>query len=168
MVSVPSPYAEVFDFHGHRCSTVIAGALMAQLAMEHLQVTKKDHMDLFARVEFDWCGVDGIQYITGCTSGNRNLKVHPRNIWRMQLVHKPTGNAVEVDLAEEHEQALNNLLLLKTRIVQEKPHLPPSVYKTRMSEFIDKDQETALAFIKKGYQKSGITKKITLDWKNTR
>ncbi|MHA1917056.1 MAG: FmdE family protein, partial [Candidatus Ranarchaeia archaeon] len=66
-------YEQLFYFHGHKCPTVVAGVKMAQLGMEFINATKDEQLDLFTRVEYDWCGVDGIQFVTGCTPGNRNL-----------------------------------------------------------------------------------------------
>ena len=168
MDEIPSPYKEVFDFHGHRCPTVIAGALMAQLAMEKLNATKADQFDLFARVEYDWCGVDGIQYVTGCTFGNRNIKVHPRNVWRMQLVRKSTGEGVEVDLNEGPDSAMNDLTKIKLELLKDQPTISKEEYDRRKDDFRKKTAEVAMDFVKLDFHKAATAKKTTLDWKNTR
>jgi formylmethanofuran dehydrogenase subunit E len=58
-------------FHGHSCPGLIIGIRAAELALKKLgDVEKKD---LVAVVETDMCGVDAIQFLTGCTLGKGNL-----------------------------------------------------------------------------------------------
>ncbi len=58
-------------FHGHSCPGLIIGIRAAELALQRLgQVEERD---LVAVVETDMCGVDAIQFITGCTFGKGNL-----------------------------------------------------------------------------------------------
>jgi formylmethanofuran dehydrogenase subunit E len=58
-------------FHGHSCPGLIIGIRAAELALQRLgQVEERE---LVAIVETDMCGVDAIQFITGCTFGKGNL-----------------------------------------------------------------------------------------------
>ena len=58
-------------FHGHSCPGLIIGIRAAELALKKLgDVEEKD---LVAVVETDMCGVDAIQFLTGCTLGKGNL-----------------------------------------------------------------------------------------------
>jgi len=58
-------------FHGHRCPGLIIGIRAAELALERLGEARGK--DLVAVVETDMCGVDAIQFLTGCTFGKGNL-----------------------------------------------------------------------------------------------
>lgn len=58
-------------FHGHSCPGLVIGIRAAELALEKLAHADKE--DLVAVVETDMCGVDAIQFITGCTFGKGNL-----------------------------------------------------------------------------------------------
>ena len=58
-------------FHGHSCPGLAIGIRAAELALQKLAYVDKE--DLVAVVETDMCGVDAIQFLTGCTFGKGNL-----------------------------------------------------------------------------------------------
>lgn len=57
-------------FHRSLCPGLAIGIKAAQIAIAELGAQPED---LVALVESDICAVDGVQAITGCTLGNRNL-----------------------------------------------------------------------------------------------
>ena len=59
------------SFHGHLCPGLAIGMRVAELALN--KWGSPDKADLVAIVETDMCGVDAIQFITGCTFGKGNL-----------------------------------------------------------------------------------------------
>lgn len=62
---------QTIAFHGHRCPGLIIGIRAAELALERLGRGRGE--ELVAVVETDMCGVDAIQFLTGCTFGKGNL-----------------------------------------------------------------------------------------------
>jgi formylmethanofuran dehydrogenase subunit E len=58
-------------FHGHSCPGLAIGIRAAELALQKFAHVDKE--DLVAVVETDMCGVDAIQFLTGCTFGKGNL-----------------------------------------------------------------------------------------------
>jgi formylmethanofuran dehydrogenase subunit E len=62
---------KTIDFHGHSCPGLVIGTRAAELALQKLGHADKN--DLIAVVETDMCGVDAIQFLTGCTFGKGNL-----------------------------------------------------------------------------------------------
>ncbi len=62
---------QTIAFHGHRCPGLIIGIRAAEFALQRLGEVKGK--DLVAVVETDMCGVDAIQFLTGCTFGKGNL-----------------------------------------------------------------------------------------------
>jgi formylmethanofuran dehydrogenase subunit E len=62
---------ETIAFHGHSCPGLAIGIRAAELALDQLNFTPGANM--VCVVETDMCGVDGIQYLTGCTFGKGNL-----------------------------------------------------------------------------------------------
>lgn len=62
---------KTIDFHGHSCPGLVIGTRAAELALQKLG--HADKIDLVAVVETDMCGVDAIQFLTGCTFGKGNL-----------------------------------------------------------------------------------------------
>ncbi len=58
-------------FHGHSCPGLAIGIRAAELALK--EIGRGPDEEIVAVVETDMCGVDAIQYLTGCTYGKGNL-----------------------------------------------------------------------------------------------
>ncbi|MCG6909423.1 MAG: FmdE family protein [Deltaproteobacteria bacterium] len=63
--------AAVIDFHGHSCPGLSIGIRASELARRELG--DLPDMRMVCITETDMCGVDAIQYLTGCTYGKGNL-----------------------------------------------------------------------------------------------
>lgn len=63
----------VIAFHGHHCPGVTIGYRAALIALRELNVARAQDEELVAICENDACGVDAVQYLTGCTIGKGNL-----------------------------------------------------------------------------------------------
>jgi formylmethanofuran dehydrogenase subunit E len=59
------------DFHGHWCPGLAIGIRAAEWALKEMGKAPDD--EIVAVVETDMCGVDAIQFLTGCTFGKGNL-----------------------------------------------------------------------------------------------
>jgi formylmethanofuran dehydrogenase subunit E len=59
-------------FHGHTCPGLAIGIRAAEIALREIGPHSADE-EVVAVVETDMCGVDAIQYLTGCTFGKGNL-----------------------------------------------------------------------------------------------
>ncbi|MFC1885103.1 FmdE family protein [Thermodesulfobacteriota bacterium] len=66
-------YEEIIRFHGHSCPGLAIGYRMSVSALNFLSDKKSKDEELVAIVENKACGVDAVQYITGCTFGKGNL-----------------------------------------------------------------------------------------------
>lgn len=64
--------AGVKAFHGHMCPGLAVGIRAAEIALKEIGAHSSDE-EVVAIVETDMCGVDAIQYMTGCTFGKGNL-----------------------------------------------------------------------------------------------
>jgi len=62
---------QTIRFHGHSCPGLAIGIRAAEVALR--DVGRADDEDILAVVETDMCGVDAIQFLTGCTFGKGNL-----------------------------------------------------------------------------------------------
>jgi len=62
-------------FHGHYCPGLTIGYRAAEIALRELGVGRAEDDELVAICETDACGVDAVQYLTGCTLGKGNLIV---------------------------------------------------------------------------------------------
>ncbi len=58
-------------FHGHLCPGLAIGIRAAEIALR--EVGRDGDEEIVAVVETDMCGVDAVQYLTGCTFGKGNL-----------------------------------------------------------------------------------------------
>jgi formylmethanofuran dehydrogenase subunit E len=87
------------NFHGHWCPGLAIGIRAAEWALK--EMGKSPDEEIIAVVETDMCGVDAIQYLTGCTFGKGNLihKDYGKNAFTfyrrrdgkaMRLVLRPT------------------------------------------------------------------------------
>ncbi|HUQ62835.1 MAG TPA: FmdE family protein [Acidimicrobiales bacterium] len=62
----------IIEFHGHMCPGVAMGIQAATIALRDIGPHSTDE-EIVAVVETDSCGVDAIQFLTGCTFGKGNL-----------------------------------------------------------------------------------------------
>lgn len=58
-------------FHGHMCPGLAIGIRAAEIGLR--EVGRDGDEEIVAVVETDMCGVDAVQYLTGCTFGKGNL-----------------------------------------------------------------------------------------------
>ena len=59
-------------FHGHLCPGLAIGIRAAEVALREIGPHAHDE-EIVSVVETDMCGVDAIQFLTGCTFGKGNL-----------------------------------------------------------------------------------------------
>lgn len=62
---------ETTQFHGHWCPGLAIGIRAAEWVLRELGTSADE--EIAAVVETDMCGVDAIQFLTGCTFGKGNL-----------------------------------------------------------------------------------------------
>ena len=93
-------FDEVAAFHGHVCPGLAIGYRMARGALRHLADVRSADEELVAIVENDACGVDAVQYLTGCTFGKGNLIFQDHGKQAYTLFHRASGRAARVTPAE--------------------------------------------------------------------
>ena len=69
---IPEDQDAVVQFHGHFCPGLAIGVRAAELVLREIGPRAADE-EVVAIVESDMCGVDAIQFMTGCTFGKGNL-----------------------------------------------------------------------------------------------
>lgn len=85
----------VVDFHGHLCPGLALGIRAAHIALEQIGPHAGDE-EVVAIVETDMCGVDGIQFLTGCTLGKGNLIHHDYGKNAYTFIRRSDGRAIRV------------------------------------------------------------------------
>ncbi len=89
-------YDEIVSFHGHSCPGSAIGYRMTLAAMRLLGVSRSGDEELVAIVENDACGVDALQYLSGCTFGKGNLVFRDYGKPVYTLFSRTSGRGVRV------------------------------------------------------------------------
>jgi len=87
----------VVEFHGHMCPGLAMGIQAAQIALREIGPHAKDE-EVVAVVETDMCGVDAIQFLTGCTFGKGNLIHHDYGKNAYSFFRRSDGRAVRISV----------------------------------------------------------------------
>jgi len=89
-------YEKLVAFHGHSCPGLATGYRMTRAALAFLGVKRAYDEELVAIVENDACGVDALQYLSGCTFGKGNLlfKDYGKSVYT--LYSRQSGRGVRV------------------------------------------------------------------------
>ncbi len=93
---IPQPTLDrIIDFHGHMCAGLAMGIRAAEVALEEVGAHSADE-EVVAIVETDMCGVDAVQFMTGCTFGKGNLihRDYGKNAYT--FIRRSDGKAVRV------------------------------------------------------------------------
>ncbi len=91
----PQTLDQVVSFHGHMCPGLAMGIRAAEVALERIGPHSADE-EVVAIVETDMCGVDAVQFMTGCTFGKGNLvhRDYGKNVYT--FVHRSDGYGVRI------------------------------------------------------------------------
>ena len=101
---------EIISFHGHSCPGLTIGYRMAKAAMDYLSDSRAKDEEIVAIVENDACGVDAVQYLTGCTFGKGNLVFKDYGKQVYTFYSRNTGKGVRVAYKKDNipESLQNN------------------------------------------------------------
>ena len=91
----PAMVEDIVRFHGHMCPGLAMGIRAAEVALREVGPHSADE-EVVALTETNMCGVDAIQYLTGCTFGKGNL-IHldyGKNAYT--FIRRSDGKAVRV------------------------------------------------------------------------
>ena len=88
--------------HGGVCAGVVMGIMMSLAAMRELGMDPAEqNKDLIVHVEIDRCMTDGVQAVTGCTLGHRNLKYNDYGKFVATFVNMTTRKAIRVSARDD-------------------------------------------------------------------
>lgn len=108
-------WQECIDFHGHECPGLAIGFRASEIAREELGVEYSPDEEIVCITENDACGVDAVQYVTGCTMGKGNLIMKATGKMAFTFVSRKTGQAVRLYLNQtdrdmDREERKNHIL----------------------------------------------------------
>ena len=89
-------FEEVVQFHGHVCPGVAIGYRMTLAGLTALAEAKAQDEEIVAIVENDACGVDAVQFISGCTFGKGNLVFRDYGKSVYTFYSRKTGKGIRV------------------------------------------------------------------------
>jgi formylmethanofuran dehydrogenase subunit E len=95
----PELIEKTIQFHGHNCPGVSLGIRACELALSEFERAPDE--EIVAVVETDMCGVDAIQYLTGCTFGKGNLihLDHGKNVFT--FYRRSDGKGIRISAKPE-------------------------------------------------------------------
>ncbi|NPA25442.1 MAG: formylmethanofuran dehydrogenase [Deltaproteobacteria bacterium] len=91
-------YEMMVAFHGHSCPGLAMGYRMTLAAMDWLASHRAEDEELVAITENNSCGVDALQFISGCTFGKGNLVFKDYGKQAYTLYSRRDGRGVRVVL----------------------------------------------------------------------
>lgn len=87
----------IVEFHGHMCPGLAMGIRAAEVALAEVGPHAGDE-EVVAIVETDMCGVDAVQYLTGCTFGKGNLIHRDYGKTAFTFLRRSDGRAVRMSM----------------------------------------------------------------------
>ncbi|MFW6007518.1 MAG: FmdE family protein [Bacillota bacterium] len=84
------------DFHGHACPGLAIGFKACEAAGKKIDIKMSRDEELVCVTETDACGIDAIQYITGCTAGKGNLIYRKVGKHAFSFFARESGNKIRL------------------------------------------------------------------------
>ncbi|MGI6096900.1 MAG: FmdE family protein [Dethiobacteria bacterium] len=92
-------WQQTVDFHGHICPGIAVGFRASVLALAKFErPVRKLGETHIAICENNVCGVDGVQFVTGCTLGNDGLLIDNKGKFAFSWVNKKSGKGLRIIL----------------------------------------------------------------------
>jgi formylmethanofuran dehydrogenase subunit E len=91
-------WEECVKFHGHECPGLAIGYRAAEIANEKINIRNLEDEDAVCITENEACGVDAVQYMTGCTLGKGNLIYRNTGKMAFSFFNRKTGESIRLIL----------------------------------------------------------------------
>jgi formylmethanofuran dehydrogenase subunit E len=103
---------QTINFHGHSCPGLAIGIRAAEMAMA--KMGKINQNALVCVSETDMCGVDAIQFLTGCTVGKGNLILRDYGKMAFSFYNREDNTGIRLVFNQQSrgaiDQELTNLM----------------------------------------------------------
>jgi len=90
---------ETIRFHGHSCPGLAIGIRAAEAALN--EMAGIEQADLVCVTETDMCGVDAIQFLTGCTYGKGNFLHRDYGKMAFSFYNRKSGKGIRLAFRPE-------------------------------------------------------------------
>jgi len=95
-------YKDIVGFHGHSCPGLAMGYRMTKGVLGFLSGSRARDEEIVAITENDACGVDALQWLSGCTFGKGNLIFKDYGKQVFTLYHRKTGRGARVVFRDQN------------------------------------------------------------------
>lgn len=87
---VPLVLTKIVQYHGHLCPELAVGYRVGLMAQKELGMTRENARDFFILAENMSSAIDALQYMTGCTVGNRGFYAYDlgKHVYYLGRFHK--------------------------------------------------------------------------------
>lgn len=113
---------KTIEFHGHQCPGLALGIRAAELCLRELGHNSES--PIVAICETDMCGVDAIQFLTGCTTGKGNFILKDHGKMAFTFYRREDGKGIRAvlnpELGKELRTEMSRLMGLAEPTTQEK------------------------------------------------
>lgn len=96
-------WEKAVEFHGHKCGGLALGVRAALEARKKFGIERSGDEEIVCVTENDACGVDGIQYVLGCTLGKGNLIYHGTGKFAFSFFNRRTGESFRLMAKDKKE-----------------------------------------------------------------
>jgi len=143
-MELQAKWEEAVKFHGHSCPGLALGVRASMIALEKLGVSRAEDEELVATVETDACGVDGVQFIAGCTLGKGNLffKDYGKQVYI--IARRRDGKGVRIafnNLSTNEEQKKLGTKVFGGTATQEEKQQFKELQKKRIKDILSQPEE---------------------------
>ncbi len=162
-IEMDTLYNAIIAFHGHSCPGLAIGYRMTHAALSFFSEPRAKDEELVAIVENNACGVDALQFMSGCTFGKGNLIFKDYGKHVFTLFSRQSKNGVRVafnfstiteDMRKDRENLVQWLLNVPEKeiinleeVPIEEPE-PARIFKSVKCEFCGEDvMETRIRMI---------------------
>ncbi|SMF26240.1 FmdE family protein [Desulfovibrio gilichinskyi] len=108
----PETIERVIEFHGHQCPGLAIGIRASELCLNKLG--HNNESSLVTICETDMCGVDAIQFLTGCSVGKGNLLLRDYGKMVFTFFRREDGKGVRAllnpEFLEENRNEMSKLM----------------------------------------------------------
>jgi formylmethanofuran dehydrogenase subunit E len=101
-------YQEAVQFHGHSCPGLAIGYRMTKAALEYFSFERAKDEELVSIVENDACGIDAVQFLSGCTFGKGNLIFKDYGKMVYTFYHRASGKTVRISRKSDFRTKLSD------------------------------------------------------------
>lgn len=107
-----STIEQIISFHGHSCPGLAIGIRAAEYALQELSAPEAGN--LVCITETDMCGVDAIQFLTGCTLGKGNLLIRDYGKMAFSFYDRKTGKGIRLVFNRKARGDMDSALRIMT------------------------------------------------------